>query len=91
MSLECWCAVRVEFACRCLTCKCSRQAGAGQRFVRAPASSRPLSGGISLCGRENDRLQLICLSLDSANGARHDHGIRDAESAYSQRIQDGCA
>ena len=40
-----------------------RQAGAGRASVRAQRSSMPNSGSVDLCGREDDRLQLICKSL----------------------------
>jgi hypothetical protein len=48
---------------RSLTRKCSRQAGLGRRSVRAGGSSRPSSGSVDSCGREDERLQLICISL----------------------------
>jgi hypothetical protein len=49
----------------------------GRRTARAPASSRPRSGSVDLCGREDDRLQLMrkslgrrdyCLSIGESNG-----------------------
>jgi hypothetical protein len=56
------CGLRSRQACG-LTRKCSRQAGGGRRSVRAWCSSRPNSGSIDWCGREDDCLQLICNSL----------------------------
>jgi hypothetical protein len=46
-----------------LTRKCRRQAGVGQASWRAECSLWPRSGSVHLCGREHDRLQLICISL----------------------------
>ena len=48
---------------RCLTRKCSRQAGVGRRSVRASRSQRPCSGSVDSCGRGLDRLQLMRMSL----------------------------
>jgi hypothetical protein len=55
---------------RCLTRACSRQAEAGRRSVRAPHSQWPSSGRVDLCGREDDRLQLMRMSLDRHTGFR---------------------
>jgi hypothetical protein len=37
----------------------------GRGSSRAPRSLRPSSGSVDWCGRDHDRLQLICLSLGS--------------------------
>ena len=54
-----------------LTRKCSRQAGVGQRSWRAQHSLRPNSGSVDWCGRQHDRLQLICHPLDSGETVRY--------------------
>jgi len=49
-------------ACR-PTRACSRQAGVGRRSARAPGSSGPDNGSVSLCGLSLEGLQLMRKSL----------------------------
>jgi hypothetical protein len=69
-----------------LTCKCSRQAGAGLRSLRARASRWPNSGSVNLCGREDDRLQLICISLGGRQNPTDFASTSGIEGSLSRRV-----